>query len=162
VADDNATNRRILAEFLAAWGVLADEARDGAEAIDALAAAARAGRPYSVVVTDCKMPRADGFAVAEFALANPAAAASVVLLTSAGARGPRARARELGVAATLVKPVGRNDLYGVLVGAVNPARGAARDRPPPEVEAPPPARRLRVLVAEDQPVNQMLVRRMLE
>ncbi|HZT33762.1 MAG TPA: response regulator [Bryobacteraceae bacterium] len=160
VVDDNATNRRILGDTLARWGVEARFAAGGAEAIRVLEEAGEAGSPFAVVLTDVHMPEMDGFMLAERIRQNPSLAdATVMMLTSGAHRGDAARCKELGVAAYLTKPVARAEL----LAAIQRARGARAERR----QAGAPAARanmrsLRILLAEDNIVNQTLAARLLE
>ncbi len=163
VVDDNQTNRRILDRLLSSWGMLPILAEDGAQALQTLIQAHQAGEPFSLVLTDGNMPIMDGFQLAEKIRKNPElAATTIMMLTSTGKRGDGARCRELGVAAYLTKPVGQAELLDAVVRA-------AGSRPP--MENPPLVTRhsmreehrpLRILLAEDNPVNQMLASRVLE
>ena len=88
VVDDNATNRRILAEILDSWQMAAVGVATAGEALDALRAAVAAGQPFHLVLTDALMPEVDGFALAEqIAADDRLKAVKIVLLTSAGSRG---------------------------------------------------------------------------
>ena len=161
--DDNATNRRLLEEILASWGVAATIVADGESGLGALAQGRAAGRPFRVVLLDARMPELDGFAVAERIRGEPALAdVTVMMLTSDVLRGDLARCRELGIARHLVKPITPSDLLAALLRALGQKvelRGATAL---PEPDAGAPSRRLRVLVAEDNSVNQLLIVRLLE
>ena len=115
VVDDNATNRMLLRRQLNSWGIESDEASSGRDALEKLAAARGEGRAYGVVILDCVMPEADGFDVAasilkESAVSSPA----IVMLTSNYQKGDLARARSLGIQATLTKPVRAVRLHDAL------------------------------------------------
>jgi PAS domain S-box-containing protein len=164
VIDDNATNRRILIEMLGNWGVRARPASAGKEALATLLRARKGGRPFSLVLLDASMPGMDGFEVAERILGDPRQAGTAILmLTSAGRRGDAARCRRLGVAGYLTKPVGARELHE----AVSSVLGAPAAPAPPSPlvtrhsmrEARP---RLRILLAEDNEVNQMVALRLLQ
>ncbi|MDQ3896860.1 MAG: response regulator [Actinomycetota bacterium] len=157
VVDDNATNCLILGQQLAAWGVRPDTAQDAHHALELLRSAAEAGDRYGVAVVDMQMPGTDGLGLAEAITADPTVAGiPVIVLSSAGsvAAAPRA---EAGIAASLMKPVRQSDLHDALVRALAPAppEPAVVDR---EHAAPPkPAgQRGRVLVVEDNEINQMV------
>ena len=158
VVDDNATNRRILEEMLQKWEMRPKSVDGGKAALEEMEAAHSAGHPYPLVLLDGNMPGMDGFAVAERIRDRPhLAGASVMMLTSSARPGDWARCVELGVASHLSKPIRRSDLYDILIGVLErqPAPEERRSRPlPPRPEG---RRRLRVLVAEDNAVNQKVV-----
>jgi two-component system sensor histidine kinase/response regulator len=164
VVDDNATNRHILKEMLRAWRMkttLADSAR---LALSCLEEALDHGRPFPLVLTDANMPEMDGFALVERIRQNPRlAGATIMMLTSAGQRGDAARCRQLGVAAYLTKPIGQSELFDALVHVLCPS---AREAPSAALVTRHSLRErrksLRVLLAEDNAVNQMLAVRLLE
>jgi CheY-like chemotaxis protein len=164
VVDDNATNRRILEEVLLQWRMQPTAVASARAALDELEAAARAKRPYPLVLLDASMPVTDGFDLAAKIQQTPRLAGASIMMLSSGARpGDRARCFELGISAYLTKPVKQSDLMDTIVGvfASHPARGKKR---PPAGASPPPkdGRRLRVLVAEDNAVNQQVAAGMLE
>ena len=162
VVDDNATNRHILREVLAGWGMRPAEAADGREALEALRNAAAAGEPFPLALLDSHMPGLDGFDLAGRVRQDPdLAGCTLVMLTSAGLPEDVARCREVGVDAYLMKPVKQSDLLAVVLTALSGAlRGAAAA---PAAAAPAaPHRPLSVLLAEDNLVNQRLAVRLLE
>jgi signal transduction histidine kinase/DNA-binding response OmpR family regulator len=164
VVDDNATNRRILEEILSAWGMRPTLVDGGFAAIVALDRAAVAGKPFPLAIIDFQMPDLDGFGLAERIKAQSELGTTVIMmLSSVGSPGDAIRCRELGVASYLTKPVRQS----VLLGAVLSVLGA-KDRP---VDHPvlvtrhtinEARRSLRILVAEDNAVNRMLVTAILE
>jgi signal transduction histidine kinase/CheY-like chemotaxis protein/HPt (histidine-containing phosphotransfer) domain-containing protein len=164
VVDDNPTNCRILLAMLARWEMQPDAADSGAAALEAMEAASRAGRPYGLVLLDALMPDMDGFAVARAVAARPSlAGATVMMLTSSGEHGDLSRCRDLGIAAYLVKPIARADLRDAIVRALALDRSVPhRARPAVAPEGRPLTRRARILLAEDNPVNQRVAVRALE
>jgi two-component system sensor histidine kinase/response regulator len=163
VVDDNETNRRILRDMLGAEGVGVHEASRADAGLDALRRAAAAGAPYDLAILDAQMPDQDGFALASVVRADPALAITrLLLLTSAGQRGDGERCRQLGIQAYLTKPIARADLIeavGVVLADAAPA-GAASDLITRHSIAES-RDRLRVLLAEDNPVNQQVAMAML-
>ena len=152
IVDDNAVNRRVLRQQLNRWRMLPTVVDGGQAALDALAVAASAGEPYALVLLDANMPDLDGFAVAQqMAQSDALAQATIMMLSSSGQLGDAARCRELGVAAHLTKPVGQTDLFKairrVLAKSTSARRGAAPEEAPPVVSA-------RVLLAEDNAINE--------
>jgi CheY-like chemotaxis protein len=157
VADDNATNRRILEDLLRRWKLRPTAVADGLTALHAVADAREAGTPFELALLDGVMPGLDGFAVAE-RLADRGGPA-LVMLTSSTQVGDAARCRALGVRAHLMKPVKQDELMRAILVALAPAPAAAAT-PSAATERRPSG--LRVLVAEDNQVNQRLVARLLQ
>jgi PAS domain S-box-containing protein len=160
-ADDNATNRRLLEATLTAWGVAPTIVEDGRAAVVELERAHAAGRTFDLVLLDARMPDLDGFAVAERIRREPAlAGVTVMLLTSDVMSGDLARCRTLGVARHLVKPFTPSELLNAVLLAlgqsVEPATPIAR------AVQDAATKRLHVLVAEDNAVNQRVIVRLLE
>ena len=164
VVDDNERGRRLLEEVLTHWHMRPTAVDGGPAGLAELDRARAEGDPYVLAIIDSRMPGMDGFTLAERIKANPALANTVlVMLTSGGKSGDGARCRELGIAAYLVKPVKHSDLWEAVMVTV----GAQRQ----EVAAPElvtqhslreSRRSLRILVAEDSPVNLSLVVKVLE
>jgi signal transduction histidine kinase/CheY-like chemotaxis protein len=169
VVDDNATNRRILEEVLRGWG-MRPAAADGARAALAeLRRAAAEGEPYPLVLVDAVMPEVDGFALIEQIRREPdLAGPAIMMLTSCRQPADVGRCRELGLSAYLVKPVRQSELLQAVRSAlagtgrveVLPAAPVSRRATDPPAEGAPAP--LRVLVAEDNSVNQRLARQLLE
>jgi two-component system, sensor histidine kinase and response regulator len=164
VVDDNATNRRLLEEMLLGWRMVPALAVSAVDALAALRAAQQSGRPFPLVLTDYQMPDADGFTLTAAIKSDPTiASATVVMLTSAGQLGDAARCRESGVAAYLAKPIRRSELRRAILNAL---LGRSGDHPSQALvtrhslrEARPSGR---ILLVEDNRVNQLLARRLLE
>jgi CheY-like chemotaxis protein len=163
VVDDNATNRRILEEMITNWRMRPVAAANGAAALKAMKRARTEGNPFQVVLLDGHMPKMDGFEVAARVKKDPHLRhATVILLTSAGRREDVSRAKTLGAAAALTKPVKQSELWDAIVTALH-VPGRAKKRPSMTRERALGAkRRLRILVAEDNPVNQQLALHLLE
>jgi two-component system, sensor histidine kinase and response regulator len=153
VVDDNATNRRIVRGYLRDRVVVCHEAAGGAQALAMLEAAAAEGRAYDVVVLDSEMPELSGADVVRAVRLAPAlAGCRIVMLTSAG-QGPVE-----GVERQIGKPIRRAVLLDALAEALSgDAELAETVAPPPEVAAA----RGRVLVAEDNAVNQLVIETLL-
>jgi signal transduction histidine kinase/DNA-binding response OmpR family regulator len=163
VVDDNATNRRILTEELANWGMRPEAVPGALAALGLLRQAQAAGDPFRLVLTDAHMPEIDGFGLVErMREAGDFGSAVVMMLTSGDAPDDMARCRQLGIAAYLIKPIKQSELFD----AIGTALGInATEDHRPEVAAAPlprPARPLRILLAEDSLVNQKLAVALLE
>ncbi len=163
VVDDNATNRRILEEMLSHWRMRPTAASGGKEALRELERSARGGRPFSLVLLDGNMPQMDGFMLAEEIRRHPQlAGASIMMLTSAPRPGDRARCLELAVSAYLSKPIKQSDLMDTIVSVLAPPVASRARRAQAGGARSAGERRLRVLVAEDNRVNQQVAVGMLE
>ncbi len=162
VVDDNATNRRIVREMLRNAGITTEEAASAAAAVPAMRRAVAAGMPHGLVIIDAQMPERDGFELASEIRADPAlGAARLLMLTSGGQRGDAQRCRELGIHGYLTKPVAHADLLDA-IQAVLKEPGATAERAVVTRYTIEQARRhLRVLLAEDNPVNQEVAATML-
>jgi two-component system, sensor histidine kinase and response regulator len=163
VVDDNATNRRILEEMLTAWEMRPALADGAARALQLLEEARQADEPFVLLLVDVHMPEADGFSLIEQVRQRPGlAGAAVMMLTSGDRPGDAARSRELGVRAYLTKPVKQSDLFNSMVAALRPTSGdrgsgAGQDASAADLGRLAPRRPLRVLLAEDNLVNQTLI-----
>ena len=150
IVDDNATNRRVLSLQAKSWGMICDAAETGAQALEWL----RDGRRFDVAVLDMQMPVMDGIQLGhEIRQLHAYDEMPLVMLTSMGRREQAAAA--VGFAAFLHKPSKASSLYNTLVGVLD--RGA--ELPPvivdPSLDPTMAARHpLRILVAEDNVVNQ--------
>jgi CheY-like chemotaxis protein len=165
--DDNATSRRILVDMLAGWKMRVALASSGDAALEILARAAREGTPFQLVLADAQMPGMDGFALTRLIKNSSTLAPSkVVMLTWSSQSGDRAFCRQAGAATHLAKPVGRRALGRALCEVLYPAAQLASGAPlaaqcdqPGEGTA---LRPLRILLAEDNAINQRLASRLLE
>ncbi|HEY4068052.1 MAG TPA: response regulator, partial [Burkholderiaceae bacterium] len=163
VVDDNAQARQILATMLSELGVHADQAVDGWDALRAAAQAAQAGAPYDLVLLDWKMPGMDGIECARLLLERDAR--SSVLMVSALSRDDlleRLARSEVTVDAVLTKPVS----HAALAAACTRALGGLEAATPPQRaaslrERAPHLRGARVLLVEDNPINQELATELL-
>jgi two-component system, sensor histidine kinase and response regulator len=165
VVDDNATNRRILHDALANWGMRPTTANDGDQAMQIVAGAREKGTPFGLVLLDHHMPNMTGLQVAERMRATRNLDATpIVVLTSAGLEWDALRATTLGISASLTKPVRRSVLLKAVIAAVSQSRELVRPVEQTLATALPAAAPsgVRVLVAEDNPVNTRVVTAMLE
>ena len=158
--DDNATNRAIPGACLRSREIGCELAEGGAQALAAMHAAVRSGAPFDVVVLDGQMPGMDGLELAATIRSAPSLRDTrLVMLTSTGEH--RARARELGIDGYLTKPVRRERLLDSVAEAAAaevaaaPAPSASAAAVAVDTAAP------RVLVAEDNVVNQLVIEGML-
>ena len=164
VADDNATNRRLLGDNLKRWGVEAAIAESGKEALELARRAQEEGRPFSLVLTDGNMPEMDGFQLIEsLRRLGCCPGAAMMMLTSNDRNGDSARARKLELGACLTKPISADELRDAILRTLSAPTAAhkaspAALRPAARAKAERP---LHILLAEDNHVNQVLAVRML-
>ncbi len=164
VVDDNPLNRRILRKYLESWEMRVEEAEDGRVCLEKTRRAAGEGKPYDVMLLDCMMPGIDGFEVAEKICGQGEHAESIIImLTSLDEKGDRERCRRIGISQYLVKPVSPSSLFNAIVHVMvrskkepAPARGERSE------ERPGLPKGKKILLAEDNPVNMKLARRLLE
>ena len=155
IVDDNATNRRILVGQAESWGMLARDTASPAQALEWI----RRGDPFDLAILDMHMPEMDGVTLAEeIGRYRDARTLPLLLLTSLGSREEVRGSVEF--AASLTKPIKPSQLYDTLMNVLGatPAgvHAASREGPGP-VERLAERLPLRILVAEDNVVNQQLV-----
>jgi PAS domain S-box-containing protein len=166
LVDDNSTNRRILQGMMKHWEMKPVAVESAEEALAELSTALAAGKAYRLILTDMHMPGIDGFTLIERIRNSPHLdTAAIMMLTSAGHRGDAERCRKLAIAAYLLKPVRQSELREAISQVLRP-------RPTRSVtplitryslhEAQEPRKSLRILVAEDNAVNQRLAARILQ
>ena len=133
-------------------------------ALNCLEQALEAGKPFHLVITDANMPEIDGFALAEQIRERPGLSAAIIMmLTSAGQRGDAARCRQLGVAAYLTKPIGEAELLEAVLRVLGSSRSRATEAALVTRHSLRDEKKsLRILLVEDNAVNQMLAMRLLE
>ncbi|MGE0859803.1 MAG: response regulator [Gammaproteobacteria bacterium] len=169
VVDDHATNREILQHQFENWGMHYRGAETGEQGMTLLAQAARAGQPYDVVVLDRRLPDTDGIDLARRIKAEPALAASrLVMLSSIDQLEQTGQWLKAGIEVYVNKPVRQTELHDAIgialaAGGAGPTIGAQAELLPSKPPAPAVVELgAHVLVAEDNPVNQELARSMLE
>jgi CheY-like chemotaxis protein len=166
ILDDNATNRFILHNMVARWGMNPTSVSNGEQALAELSEPENVNHAYGLILTDMHMPRMDGFGfvrqvkdVLKFSMPT------IMMLTSGGPRGDAARCEELGIAAYLTKPVRQEELREAVIRVLH----AKQEVSPMPLTIPLPlpdkrdlSRGLHILLAEDNRVNQMVAVRSLE
>jgi two-component system sensor histidine kinase/response regulator len=171
IVDDNATNRAILHHQVTTWGIDADGAASGQLALDMLRTAAMRDEPYGLALLDMQMPGMDGLELARQIKAEPALTAlPLVMLTSITQRGLEELMQQAGIAAYLTKPVRHSQLFDCLrlvIGTSPPAAMPASWTRRPLIDRYRLAQvkahaQPRILVAEDNLINQKVAVRLLE
>jgi two-component system, sensor histidine kinase and response regulator len=160
VVDDNEVNRLIFRKQLGAWGMTVQSVESGAEALAAMTEAVGRGAPFHIALVDQMMPGMDGVELGRRISDDPAfAATKLILATSLGVRGLAARAEACGFAIALNKPVVQSKLFECLAqlcGVEIPAIPQTAAPKSSKASAAPQMRPLRILVVEDNQVNQLL------
>jgi len=165
VVDDNATARRILIEVLSQWGLNPTAVEDASAALKAVEEAYAQDSPFAMILLDYRMPDMGGFELAKHLLSTPALNdAPMIMLTSSAQRGDAARCREVGITGYLPKPFKQSELWAVM-------KSALEETPPQNLFFPEKIitrhsaraaiQGLTILVAEDNPINQRLIERLL-
>jgi len=165
VVDDNPTNRLIVRESLTGWGAVVQEASSGLAALAELTDAQASSIPYDLVLLDSRMPDMSGFEVADRIKQFPCLnKLSVMMLTSefvgAGGRsGEIARTYDMGLAGYLEKPIKQSELLRAITIGLRRRKGLQPATDQTKRQTPPVDRRpLRILLAEDSPDNQLLIK----
>ncbi len=169
VVDDNATSRRILRHQILAWKMTPGTAASGSEALEFLGTAADTGKAYDLALLDVQMPDMDGFALARAIKADPAIAGTRLIVLTSKEQGPSdAALKQAGIEAHLVKPVRQSRLFDCLVTAMasgpdlNTSARVAEPLPGLIPEPKPKFENVRILLAEDNSINQRVALGQLE
>jgi two-component system, sensor histidine kinase and response regulator len=164
IVDDNATTRHSLVETLAQWRLRPVAVASAQAAIEALEQAQHDGKGFGMTLIDAQMPEMDGFALLEWLASRSLPAGVIVMmLTPAGQHGDTDRYRELGVVASVTKPVSQSSLLAAVTAAF--CSQTKPDKHDQLTVQPPAGRhepRRHILLAEDNLVNQKLTVRLLE
>jgi two-component system, sensor histidine kinase and response regulator len=162
IIDDNATNRRVLSELARQWKMEPQVCDSGESGLAELLRAASAGAPYRLVLLDERMPGIDGLAVLERIRGNPLLQSAVVMmLTSCDQVTSAARCRQLGVETYLIKPISSSDLLGSIRRALGVQTMPTGTVAPVAAGIAASSLSLRILLAEDNLVNQRVAMTML-
>jgi len=160
VVEDDKNAQEVFRKTLEAWGVNSDVSPDSADAVARLQHAAGRGEPYDAALVDYSLGESDGIALARTIREQPALEATPLLMVTAHDDAGRARtARSAGFAAYLVKPIGQSQLYDALSDAVHTR---SRNVEPIAPGAPVALRPERILIVEDNNVNQRLAVKQLQ
>ena len=163
VVDDNAINRQILREMLAKWRVDCTLAENGTEALRLIRSSVQAGQPFALILLDAQMPGMDGFSVVHSIKGiEEYTGVPIMMLSSSDLNTDAAYCRRLGIDTYLVKPVCESELRLAVLSAL--AGRKTNGLPPVKMDTalPQSAAGKRILLAEDNPVNQRLASRLLQ
>jgi CheY-like chemotaxis protein len=167
VVDDNAANRELFRAYLTSWDCQCSAASSAQEGLSMLREAVEARDPFHLAILDHMMPEMDGEALGRAIKADPALKATpLVMLTSWGQRGDAARMKEIGFSAYLTKPIKQSQLFDCLVMVLGEPPDRTEEGEKPRLvtrhtlaEA---KRKVRILLVEDNIVNQKFALRLLE
>jgi len=160
--DDHPINRKILVETLSSWNAEVTAVGNGQDALSELRQAANSGRAYSLLLLDCRMPGMDGFQVVEeIQRSAQSKGLTVIMLASDHWADDIARTYDMGLGGYLTKPIRRSDLLQTISIALDRSRGIPTT-PIVTPSVPSPSRPLHILLVEDSPDNQVLVRSYLQ
>lgn len=175
IVDDSRTNRLILKHYVTTWGMIAVEAADGLNALEELREAARTNQKFDLAILDLMLPIMDGFDLAR-RIKEDAEISDVrlILMPSFGARGHSAEAKQAGIAGYLVKPLRQTDLFNCVAAVMGEKQSQTNVLETTTVVQPSQlvtkhllkekgaANTKPILVVEDNPVNQKVIRLQLE
>jgi two-component system sensor histidine kinase/response regulator len=163
IVDDSAAQRRVLSGYLAGWGMKVATAASGAEALAAMREAVSEDLPFAVALLDRFMPGMDGLELKDAIVADPALTSRLVLVTGLGRDGRHDSTERSGISASLSKPVHPENLQECLRVALGlgPAWNASLDAPDRVRSATGSPKRGRILLAEDNLINQKVAVAML-
>jgi two-component system, sensor histidine kinase and response regulator len=171
VVDDNETNRKILHHQIISWGMKGDSVEDGQTALKILRSAVERGQRYDLAILDMQMPEMDGIELAQRIKAELTISSTrLIMLSSIGRRGNAEEARRADIEAYLTKPVRQSQLYDALATVMGTPGDVAVPQEEKErqfvtrysLKEAKARSRARILVAEDNQVNQKVAVKMLE
>lgn len=164
IVDDNATNRVIIQDLLSGSGMVMTDVPDAKSALEEMERAAEEDSKYDLVITDAQMPGMDGFELSKIIKTHPVLnEVRIVMLTS---RGDAERCRDQNISAYLVKPVKRSELFSILVEVMARSMAETTDKQAPitrhTIREEQMKRRSKILLAEDNKINQKMAAKLLE
>jgi len=167
IVDDHATNRLVLRELLHSWDCRYEEAENAEQALERLHQAFAETDPFRIALLDMQMPLMDGATLGQKIKADPDLTPTrLIMLTSAGKRGDASRLKTIGFSAYLNKPVKKSHLYDCLVTVLGISSTPSKERSTPIITRygleETKKKRIRILVAEDNVVNQKVALRILQ
>jgi PAS domain S-box-containing protein len=156
VVDDNATNRQVLKSQLSAWGMHPTMVEHPSSVIPLMRTAAASGSPYPIAVVDCHMPDLDGLQLARLISADPTLADTQLIMLTSTMQISGSELQEAGVKEWITKPVRSSELYDRLMRLMRPLASTPVPQRTPLASPPERPSRGRILVVEDNAVNQMV------
>ena len=167
IVDDNNTNLKILGGYLETWGFNYDAAQSAEMALKLLNAVSKVGAPYDLLITDMQMPGMDGVELGKIIKADAALEKmKMIMLTSRGIRGDASIVKKIGFDGYLTKPLRRSQLHNCIITVLSkgPRRGRGDEQQlvTRHTLSDERNKRVRILIAEDNIINQKLALRLLE
>ena len=162
IVDDNTTNREILRHYLTAWGIEHSECDSGQKALDMMQQAVKDEQPYELVLLDMDMPYMDGLMLSREIENDPELAKSRRIMLSSAGFITRARQQEVGISACLSKPYRQSRLLDSVMQVMHEHQAGQRDQQPIENNNPAFSSSIRLLLVEDNIVNQKVAVSMLK
>lgn len=174
IIDDNEVNRAILKEQVTRWGLVPTVCDSGAAGLAALAQGRGLGPPFQLIILDNQMPGLSGMETASRILGNPTTdGIPIILLSSGSSEAEAAESRRMGIASHMTKPAASSQLFNTILEVITDARIRAlqdtgrkllaTSKPGGDLPEPPPVEGgLKVLVAEDNSINQMVIAEILQ
>lgn len=159
IVDDNPINRLILIQTFSQWLMRPNAAANSEDALDLLDQAKKEGDPFELMMLDVQMPGMDGFEFAEYLARNPGIYdGPTVIMTSSHSPDDARRCKELAIAGYLTKPVRRSQLLEEINSVLGMKKAQEKGINAASVsDMPTPSRPMKILVAEDNPINQKFV-----
>jgi two-component system, sensor histidine kinase and response regulator len=172
IVDDNETNRKIVHHYVISWGLANGSAEDGNHALAQLREAASNGHSYDLAILDMQMPEMDGIELAARIKADPSIASTRLILLTSICHRPLPKLQESGFNATLTKPVRQSQLFDCIAEVMSdsldtsapngpPPRRPVKTASSPQLQLTDLRQHLKILVVEDNAVNQKVAVRML-
>jgi signal transduction histidine kinase/DNA-binding response OmpR family regulator/HPt (histidine-containing phosphotransfer) domain-containing protein len=162
VVDDHAASRQILLETMMSWGMNPTVVDSGRAALAAIDQAEARGFGFDLAIVDSRMPEMDGFQLAERIKENPRRATAIIMMVLSGQHAKSGRCRERDIAASLLKPIRQSELLSAVLAVLDRLSPGNAAESVTTCAPQKASRQLTILVAEDHPVNQRVVVRMLE
>ena len=163
IVDDSVTNRRVLKDMLTRWGMKPTAVEGGLSALQTMEIEKNARNPFPLILLDAQMPGMDGFTLAQHIHSDPSLdGATIMMLTSVGQVGDAARCRALGISAYLVKPIRQSELLEAICAVLHQVPAVASAPLVTKHSLREEHNRQRILLAEDNEINQKLAVRLLE
>lgn len=164
IVDDNATNRLILREILAAWEAKVTEAKGGKEAISIIKSTYKKNKPYDLVLLDCRMPEIDGIGVAKFLRKQKNSEETTIMMLSSDYKPDNLnQIDKYGIGAYLIKPIKRKELKNAILTTLGLwkaqiGKGRLKKERKPGISIP----HIKILLVEDNPDNRLLIKAFLK